>query len=82
MSRRGERPEKRQRELARRARASAKAARRQEPAVDDGPAPVDSAALLESFRILSEAHAAGEVTDATFAALREEILTDLGVDPD
>jgi hypothetical protein len=47
---------------------------------------VDTEALMERFRLLSEAHAAGTVSDEDFEPARHELMVALGVeeprDPD
>jgi len=45
----------------------------------DGEA-VDTEAIMERFRILSEAHAAGKVSDEDFEPARHEIMVALGVE--
>ncbi len=40
----------------------------------------DESALMEEFRVLSERHAAGLVTDETYADDRQRIFGELGID--
>lgn len=73
--------EKRQREADRQDRAREKAARRQErkEADEDLDAP-DEDALMASYSRLAARHAEGEVDDETFAAAKQEIFEQLGLD--
>ena len=71
---------KRQREKARLERQAAKrerreAARYEEPE-DEGP---DESALMERFRVLSERHAAGEMTAEAYESERAKIFEALGL---
>lgn len=45
----------------------------------DGEAP-DTEELMERFRVLSEAHAAGKVSDEEFGPARHELMVALGVE--
>lgn len=45
----------------------------------DGEA-VDTEAIMERFRILSEAHAAGKVSDEDFEPARHQLMVELGVE--
>ncbi len=45
--------------------------------VDEGPSDEE---LMERFRLLSEAHAAGKVTDEEFGPARHELMVALGVE--
>jgi len=73
--------DKRQREMDRQKRAAAKRERRLERGSepDEGPA-VDEDALMEEFRIVSEKHAAGELSTEEFEERRTKILAELGVE--
>jgi hypothetical protein len=82
MARSGETFAKRQREKARQEKQAAKRARRlekddEETTQDDGP---DLDALMEEFRIINEAHAAGELESEEFEERRDKILLQLGVE--
>ena len=82
MARSGETFAKRQREKARQEKQAAKRARRlekEEDGVDTEEAP-DLDALMEEFRIINEAHAAGELDSETFEERRDDILMKLGVE--
>lgn len=73
--------EKREREKKRQQRSAAKRERRETRAEHRGDtAPVDSAELMERFRVLSERHAAGAVSNEQFDEQRRQILTELGLD--
>lgn len=84
MARRGrERFEKRQREQARREKAAAKAAQKAEnQEAEAETAPPDEAALLEEFRVLSERHAAEEISTEEFEEARRVIFEQLGINAD
>jgi hypothetical protein len=76
----GESFDKREREKKRQARATEKRERRagkREP--DAESAPLDTDALMEQFRLVSERHARGELDDDTFEAERNAILEALGL---
>lgn len=81
MARSGETFAKRQREKARQEKQAAKRARRLEKdeAEVDEEAP-DLDALMEEFRIINEAHAAGELESEEFEERRDSILMQLGVE--
>jgi hypothetical protein len=82
MARSGETFAKRQREKARQEKQAAKRARRlekDEEGVDGEEAP-DLDALMEEFRIINEAHAAGELDSEEFEERRDDILMKLGVE--
>ena len=82
MARSGETFAKRQREKARQEKQAAKRARRlekEEDGVDTEEAP-DLDALMEEFRIINEAHAAGELDAEEFEERRDDILMKLGVE--
>ena len=75
---------KRARERARQERQAAKRERRQaasasETDPEDAP---DETALMEEFRVLSERHAAGNVTDELYAEERHRIFVELGIESD
>jgi hypothetical protein len=71
--------QKRERESKRKARAARRSERRDSRAEAETP-PVDTDALMEQFRLLSERHARGEMDDAAYEAERSAIFTELGVD--
>jgi hypothetical protein len=82
MARSGETFAKRQREKARQEKQAAKRAKRLEKAEDelDGEEAPDLDALMEEFRIINEAHAAGELEAEEFEERRDKILMQLGVE--
>lgn len=82
MARSGETFAKRQREKARQEKQAAKRAKRLEKAEDgvDGEEAPDLDALMEEFRIINEAHAAGELEAEEFEERRDMILMQLGVE--
>lgn len=72
---------KRERERRRQQRQEAKQLRRETNAAEpNGPDPQEEADLMEEFRLLSERHAAGHVTEASFTLERHRILTQLGIE--
>jgi hypothetical protein len=72
--------QKRERERKRKERAADRRERRHARAEDQASAPeVDTDALMEQFRILSERHAAGAVDNETYEAERAEIFAQLGL---
>jgi ATPase subunit of ABC transporter with duplicated ATPase domains len=81
MARSGETFAKRQREKARQEKQAAKRARRLEKdeaeTTEEAP---DLDALMEEFRIINEAHAAGELDAEEFEERRDDILMKLGVE--
>ena len=82
MARSGETFAKRQREKARQEKQAAKRARRlekEEDGVETDDAP-DLDVLMEEFRIINEAHAAGELESEEFEERRDKILMQLGVE--
>jgi hypothetical protein len=82
MARSGETFAKRQREKARQEKQAAKRAKRldkDEDGVETEEAP-DLDALMEEFRIINEAHAAGELDSEEFEERRDDILMKLGVE--
>ncbi|MDY7104055.1 MAG: hypothetical protein S0880_22965 [Actinomycetota bacterium] len=82
MARKGrERFEKRRLEQARRDRKKAKQERAEARREDeDGTGETDEAALMERFRVLSEAHAAGEIEDEDYETQRSELFAALGLE--
>lgn len=82
MGKRGQQSaEKRRIDKMRQEKQAAKRERRQGggPEGADGEA-VDTEAIMERFRILSEAHAAGKVSDEDFEPARHELMVALGVE--
>ena len=82
MARSGETFAKRQREKARQEKQAAKRAKRldkDDDGVETEEAP-DLDALMEEFRIINEAHAAGELDSEEFEERRDDILMKLGVE--
>jgi hypothetical protein len=82
MARSGETFAKRQREKARQEKQAAKRAKRlagDEEGEETEEAP-DLDALMEEFRIINEAHAAGELETEEFEERRDDILMKLGVE--
>ena len=74
---------KRQRERRRQQRQQAKQLRREAIAAEpSGPDPEVEDRLMEEFRVLSERHAAGLVTEATLARERHRIFAELGIEND
>lgn len=76
---------KRARERARQERQAAKRERREAAstaAADDPNDAPDESALMEEFRVLSEQHAAGLVSDDDHAEERHRIFVALGIESD
>jgi hypothetical protein len=75
---------KRQREMARQGRAAEKRQRRETRRSSEADADrVPEDELMERFRLLNEAHAAGAVDSASFKLQRSAIFAELGLaDPD
>jgi hypothetical protein len=72
---------KRARERVRAQRKEDKRQRRESVvAAAEAEAVPDESALMEEFRVLSERHAAGLVTDETYADDRQRIFGELGID--
>ena len=72
---------KRERERRRQQRQEAKQARREAIAAEpSGPDLEEEDRLMEEFRILSERHTAGLVTEATFVTERHRIFAELGIE--
>ena len=72
---------KRARERARLERKEAKRIRREtisEEAADAGP--IDEAKLMEEFRILSERHAAKQISEDNYESERQRIFEALGIE--
>lgn len=86
MGRRGQQTaEKRRIDAKRQEKQAAKRERRQgggpEGSGSDGAGDsVDTEAIMERFRLLSEAHAAGKVSDEDFEPARHELMVALGVE--
>ena len=73
--------QKREREKRRQERAAEKSQRREiRKETEPEGEPVDTDALMERFRVLSEQHASRAIDDATYEAERFEIFTALGLD--
>jgi hypothetical protein len=73
--------QKRERERKRQERAVHRRERRESRSeAEADAAPVDTDALMEQFRVLSERHACGAIDDATYEAQRSAIFTELGLD--
>jgi len=74
--------EKREREKRRQQRSAAKREKRESRAEpEDAGDAVDSEALMERFRVLSERYAAGAVTAEQYEAQRVQIFSELGLEP-
>ncbi len=72
---------KRARERRREQRQEAKQVRREMIAAEaDAVEPVDEAGLMEEFRLLSERHDAGLVSEINYAKERHRIFTELGLE--
>lgn len=75
--------QKRQRERAKKEKAAAKRAKRQQRSDGDVDDAVDKApdedALLEEFRVLNERHAAGSIKAEDFETRKQEIFELLGL---
>jgi hypothetical protein len=71
--------QKRERERRRQERAAERRERR-ESRKEIEPEEIDTDALMERFRILSEQHASRAIDDATYEAERLEIFTALGLE--
>jgi hypothetical protein len=72
--------EKREREKKRQQRSAEKRQRREARDADIGGGTVDSDALMERFRVLSERYEAGAVTHEQYEAERLQIFSELGLD--
>ncbi len=71
---------KRERERKRQQRAAERRERRDARSETRASAePIDTDALMERFRVVSEAHAAGARDEATYEAERLAIFTELGL---
>jgi hypothetical protein len=75
---------KRERERARLQRQEAKRIRRETVSSDSsGPDSDEETRLMDEFRLLSERHAAGDISESTYASERHRIFVELGLeDPD
>lgn len=71
--------QKREREKRRQERNAERRERRQQRK-EEVAEPVDTEALMERFRVLSEQHASRAIDDATYEAERLEIFTALGLE--
>ncbi len=72
---------KRERERRRLQRQEAKKVRRETLAAEaTDPDPQREARLMEEFRLLSERHAEGRMSEAKFTTERERILGELGIE--
>jgi len=72
---------KRERERRRDQRQEEKRARRESLAMDDEPLDAATEArLMDEFRVLSERHAAGQITDSMYETERSRIFEDLGLE--
>jgi hypothetical protein len=71
---------KRARERARQQRQEAKRQRRQAATVDDPVSESDESALMEEFRVLSERHAAGLVSEDHYTENRQRLFDQLGIE--
>jgi hypothetical protein len=74
---------KRARERARDERREAKRRRREEATqTADSEDPPDESALMEAFRVLSEDHAEGLLSDDDYQQERHRIFVELGIETD
>jgi hypothetical protein len=82
MGKRGQQSaEKRRIDKMRQEKQAAKRERRQGGGAEgEGGDAVDTEAIMERFRILSEAHAAGKVSDEDFEPARHQLMVELGVE--
>lgn len=72
---------KRARERTRARRKEAKRLRRETITTQtEGLEPLDEVRLLNDFRLLSERHATGEVSDQSYEVERRRILLELGIE--
>jgi len=73
--------QKRERERKRQARAAERRQRRENRGTteEEEVVPVDTDALMERFRVLSEQHAGGEIDSETYEAERTAIFEELGL---
>ena len=81
MGKRGQQSaEKRRIDKMRQEKQAAKRERRQSGGPGEDGDAVDTEAIMERFRILSEAHAAGKVSDEDFEPARHALMVELGVE--
>lgn len=81
MGKRGQQSaEKRRIDKMRQEKQAAKRERRHSGEGGSGDDAVDTEAIMERFRILSEAHAAGKVSDEDFEPARHQLMVELGVE--
>ncbi|HEX2152476.1 MAG TPA: hypothetical protein VHL52_00670 [Acidimicrobiia bacterium] len=74
---------KRERERVRQERQEAKRLKKETLAAEEESSPdVDEGRLMEEFRLLSERHAAGNVSEMTYETERRRIFDELGIDGD
>jgi hypothetical protein len=71
--------EKREREKKRQQRSAEKRERRESRAETQTTETVDSEELMERFRVLSERHAAGTLSNEEYETEREQIFVELGL---
>lgn len=71
---------KREREKIRQERQEAKRLRREALALEPTPDPADEARLMDEFRLLSERHARGGVSEMTYETERRRIFVELGIE--
>lgn len=71
---------KRERERVRLERQEAKRLRREALAMEPTPDPADEARLMDEFRLLSERHAGGGISEATYETERRRIFVELGIE--
>jgi hypothetical protein len=71
--------EKREREKKRQQRSAEKRERRESRAETQTSETVDSEELMERFRVLSERHAAGNLSNEEYETEREQIFVELGL---
>lgn len=81
MGKRGQQSaEKRRIDKMRQEKQAAKRERRHSGEGGEGGDAVDTEAIMERFRILSEAHAAGKVSAEDFEPARHQLMVELGVE--
>ncbi len=72
--------EKRRIDKERQEKQAAKRERRHNRENEDSSEEVNTEEIMERFRVLSEAHAAGKVSDEEFEPARHELMVALGVE--
>lgn len=72
--------EKRRIDKERQEKQAAKRERRHNRENEDSSEEVNTEEIMERFRVLSEAHAAGKVSDEEFGPARHELMVALGVE--